>query len=172
MIEDIRDWVMTTGGDTSLRLMWHGLEQLEFSDGVHYYRMLEDDWRVSIARIKGFERWGISTTYYMMQLPYSKEGLARLVMLCQHLTDNLVIPDDESLGPLDIGPVYEIDGTGLTRLEILDKVGRYLHTEIKGWVTKKEVVLKDIESLVDIVINRSQRSARPAGGDSNVHRID
>lgn len=161
MIEDIRDWVMAT--DTPLTLMWHGLEQLQFSDGLHYYRMLEDDWRVSIAPIQGFERWGISTSYYMMQLPCTKEGLMVLVRICQHLTENLDIPHDEPLGPLDIGAVYSIDAKALTRLEVLDKAGQYLHLEIKSWITKGEVTLKDIESLVDIVINRST--------ENNVHRV-
>jgi hypothetical protein len=56
MIEDIRDWVMAT--DTPLRLRWHGMDQLLFSDGVHDYRILSDSWRVDVARINGFCRWG------------------------------------------------------------------------------------------------------------------
>lgn len=167
MLEDIRDWVMDTYRPLRLRLMWHGIEQLHFSDGVHYYRMQEgDSWRVDVARINGFCRWGPDTDYYMMQLPCTKQGLIRLVRICQHLTDNLEIYEDDDLplveryadlGMLDIGPVYEIDTTGLTRLEVLDKVRRYLDAEIKAWVTLGEVPhLKDIESLVDIVIGSAQ----------------
>jgi ethanolamine ammonia-lyase small subunit len=93
----------------------------------------------------------------MMQLPCTKQGLIRLVRICQHLTDNLEIYNDDDLGQLDIGPVYEIETTGLTRLEVLDKVGRYLNAEIKACVTLGEVPhLKDIESLVDIVIDNAQ----------------
>ncbi len=167
MIEDIKDWVMATDRPLRLHLMWLGLEELHFSDGVHYYRMMEgDSWMVSVARINGFCRWGPDTDYYMMQLPCSKQGLIRLVKICQHLTNNLDIHNDDDLpvveryadlGALDIGPVYEIETTGLTRLEILDKVRRYLDAEIKAWVTLGEVPhLKDIESLVDIVIDSAQ----------------
>ena len=154
MIEDIRDWVMAR--DTPLILIWHGERILEFKDELHYYRML-DTYSTSVAPIEGFERWGPSTAYHMEQLPHSKEALMKLVGICQHLTKYLRVPDRGSrtveLGPLDIGPVYEIDSQGMPRLEVIDEIGRHFQREVGMELPRGvEVELRDIESLVDIVI--------------------
>ncbi len=85
MIEDIRDWVMST--DTPLQLRWHGLDILCFHDGVHEYRVM--DGQMDVALKEGFDRWGPDTIYYSKQLPTSKEGLLALVQICKYLTSNI-----------------------------------------------------------------------------------
>jgi hypothetical protein len=85
MINDIRQWVQE---NDHLSLMWCNGDELQFKDGIHYYRILHD--AIDVAIIEGFCRWGPDTKYYMMYTPYSKEELVRLTKVCRYLTQHVV----------------------------------------------------------------------------------